>query len=73
MDKFRGNHVLFFAVLVIAAAVSCSSREAEKLERLFETPEFALQNCTGENLSSDDLKGKIWIVDFIFKRFFFVA
>jgi protein SCO1/2 len=68
MDKFQGNHVLFFAVLVIAGLVACSSRKTEKLDRLFEAPEFSLQNCTGEKLSSDDLKGRIWIVDFVFTR-----
>jgi protein SCO1/2 len=68
MDKYTRSCLLFFAILVLAFGVSCSTSETDGLERLFRTPEFSLLNCTGESLSSKDLQGNIWVVDFIFTR-----
>lgn len=44
------------------------SRDAEKLPVLFEVPEFALTNQTGEVVRSTELRGKVWIADIIFTR-----
>lgn len=59
-----------FLVLIgfAAVGVACLSTEPADLEILFEAPDFSLQNCSGEDLSNDDLLGSIWVVDFIFTR-----
>ncbi len=38
------------------------------LEPLLETPAFELVNSAGRTVSSADLAGKVWLVDFIFTR-----
>jgi protein SCO1/2 len=41
---------------------------AENLPEYFEAPEFELINCTEVQVTNADLKGTVWLVDFIFTR-----
>jgi len=52
----------------VTSGIACFTAEPAELERLFEAPAFSLQNCSGEDLSKDDLLGNMWVVDFIFTR-----
>ena len=64
MNKF----LITTAVLLFVLSNSCGDSQEIRFERLFETPDFTLQNCTGEEISKTDLLDRIWIVDFIFTR-----
>jgi len=64
MEKF----LILTAALLVASGISCATPETATFETLFETPDFSLQNCSGENLSRNDLLDHIWVVDFIFTR-----
>jgi len=61
------NKFILTALLVVSIA-SCVTSQEPKLEVLFEAPDFSLQNCTGEDLTKNDLLDHIWLVDFIFTR-----
>jgi protein SCO1/2/putative membrane protein len=43
-------------------------RAAEELPVLAETPSFSFTDQNGKTVSSDDLKGHVWVADFIFTR-----
>ena len=43
-------------------------RDVEQLPVIRAVPEFALTDQNGEEVSTADLRGKIWIADFIFTR-----
>lgn len=62
---------LLFALLVpLAVVVSCAETGPviEVPDRLFEVPSFSLTNCDNRTVSDTDLKGNVWVVDFIFTR-----
>jgi protein SCO1/2 len=64
MEKF----LILTTALLVASGISCAAPETATFETLFETPDFSLQNCSGENLSRNGLLDHIWVVDFIFTR-----
>lgn len=65
--------VLTIVFLITAVATFLYSRygldqtaEPEDLPVFGEVPDFNLMDRTGERVSLDDLRGKIWVADFIF-------
>ncbi|MFC4411224.1 SCO family protein [Chungangia koreensis] len=61
------NKIKFFTILVIGALLisACSSGGFEA-ETDWEVQDFSYENQRGETVSLDDLKGKVWLADFIF-------
>jgi protein SCO1/2 len=55
---------LWFSFLILAAAVSCS-REPE-LQTFYPVPDFSLTDQTDRTVNFRELKGSVWIADFIF-------
>ena len=53
--------------LLLAAPIACA-RRAVPLPVLFELPPFALTERSGRPLTSQDLRGRVWIADFVFTR-----
>lgn len=62
--------VLSIILLLVFLAVGCAEQgpRIEVPDRLFEVPSFSLTNCDNQTISNDDLKGNVWVVDFIFTR-----
>jgi protein SCO1/2 len=55
------------AVLVARRAVSpATSTDLEQLGRYGEVPSFALTERSGRRVTRDDLRGSVWVVDFIY-------
>lgn len=70
-----GRGILFLAAALLAG--SCSRRESAETsadvvspEVVFERdlPEFSFEDQSGRPFGSADLKGKVWVADFIFLR-----
>ena len=63
-----------FLVFVLAVAMGYSMwqasvrRDVEKLPVIRAVPEFSLTDQNGQVVTRDDLRGHIWIADFIFTR-----
>ncbi len=55
----------FFAFLLILLAAACAD-PASKLPRYGAVPHFTLTDSYGQPFDSNALKGKVWIVDFIY-------
>jgi protein SCO1/2 len=61
--------MIFLCVLTMAVGLSGPSLAKEKPSRLAviqKAPEFTLTDQAGEKFSSADLKGKVWLVSFVF-------
>src|SRR6478609_2142992 len=52
------------AFLVSVLAFSCS--RAPKLEMFYPVPDFSLTDQTDRTIALQELKGKVWVADFIF-------
>jgi protein SCO1 len=50
------------------ALFACLAARAEELAPLYPAPEFKLTDQNGQTVTKADLKGKTWVVDFIFTR-----
>jgi protein SCO1/2/putative membrane protein len=59
--------VLLF-VASVASLLSSAPARAQGLPILFPAPPFQLTNQDGQGVSNEDLRGKTWVVDFIFTR-----
>ena len=63
-----------FLLFVLAVAMGYSMwqasvrRDVEQLPVIRAVPEFALTDQSGQTVTNADLRGKIWIADFIFTR-----
>ncbi len=62
-----------FVTLSLTLLVSCSSGTTAsppttELDVLYDAPAFQFTDSTGAQVSRDSLKGRVWIVDFIFTR-----
>jgi protein SCO1 len=55
----------WFFVSLVAAATGCTNR-ASKLPDYGEIPHFTMTDSSGRPFDSGELKGKVWIVDFIY-------
>jgi protein SCO1/2 len=55
----------FFALLLIVLTAACSD-PASKLPRYGAVPHFTLTDSYGQAFDSNVLKGKVWVVDFIY-------
>ena len=53
--------------LLLGPAAACA-RPAPPLPVLFTLPPFALTERSGRPLTSEDLRGSVWIADFVFTR-----
>jgi protein SCO1 len=67
----RQMAVLYVAATLTVAFAGAATwlelKPAEKpLERFKEIPAFALTNQDGERVTLDDLKGKVWLADFVY-------
>jgi len=56
------------AVAVISLALAACSRRPEPLPVLGHVPAFSLSGSDGRTHTHDELKGRIWIADFIFTQ-----
>src|SRR6476646_3268596 len=54
------------AVLVIIAVLGTACRRQAELPRYYSLPDFSLTDQAGKTVSLGDLKGKVWVADFIF-------
>ena len=54
-----------FTLFVLLAVVFGCKREPE-LARLYPLPDFSLTDQTGKTVTLQELKGKVWVADFIF-------
>src|SRR6185295_19525385 len=58
---------LGIACLVILGVRVMNSRHSELFQKSgTSAPDFSFQERSGKSFSSDELKGKVWVVDFIF-------
>lgn len=57
-----------FLCVLLLASLAPFARAAEPLPVLYPAPAFKLTDQDGRTVSLDDLKGKAWVVDFIFTR-----
>ena len=58
---------LALLVLALSGYRVWDSRHSDKLQKnVMQAPEFSFQDRTGRVFSSSELKGKVWVVDFIF-------
>lgn len=66
----KGLPAILFAALLasIAAAIGIVLRGAPPLPRHAHVPAFRLVERSGRAVSLEDLRGKVWIADFIFTR-----
>jgi protein SCO1/2 len=67
------NILSVLVALSLTLLASCSSgttdsSTARELDVLYDAPAFQFTDSTGAQVSRDSLKGKVWIVDFIFTR-----
>ena len=56
----------WFTLLLLTASFGCSEPEAPP--RLLQVPAFALTSQTGAPFGSEQLRGEVWIANFIFTR-----
>lgn len=71
VSRFRMWLLLASGLFVLGAILllrGIAPADPPALPRLFQVPEFTLQNCTGETVTREDLSGKIWLVNFMFTR-----
>ncbi|MCK6455257.1 MAG: SCO family protein [Phycisphaerae bacterium] len=54
------------AVALLLIAAGCNSRDAAPLPVIAEVPDFSLVNELGRPITRGDLRGRIWVADFIF-------
>jgi protein SCO1/2 len=52
--------------IIVVLTISCSSTKQEALPVLGTVPDFTLTERSGQPLGLNDLRGSIWIADFIF-------
>jgi protein SCO1/2 len=65
---------LFFAsclklslrTIIVVLTISCSPAKEEPLPILSAVPDFTLTERSGQQFGLDDLRGQIWVADFIF-------
>jgi cytochrome oxidase Cu insertion factor (SCO1/SenC/PrrC family) len=61
----KQSGIAFIAILLVLTAVSCAD-PASKLPRYGAVPHFTLTDSHGRPFDSNALKGKVWVVDFIY-------
>lgn len=63
------HHIAAFAMLTVLAVVGCQrSSEAvwDELPRIKQAPSFVVTNYDGQQLSSEQLRGRPWVASFMF-------
>ncbi len=65
-DTFKKITFAVFGLIILLAGVSYMVQNHKPLPVLGMLPEFSLTNATGDQIGLDDLKGKVWVADFIF-------
>ncbi len=58
--------VAYLPLLYIALLSGCTQTPARTLPDYYAVPSFALYNQDGNVFSSEELKGRVWVADFIF-------
>ncbi len=58
--------VLGLAAVVVVAVLSFRNRPGSELDRLGPAPQFTLTSQAGTPFSSTELKGQVWLADFMF-------
>src|SRR5687768_9883733 len=58
----------WFLVILGMCLAGVGARAAEELPVLAEVPAFGFTDQNGKAVSSDDLKGHVWVADFVFTR-----
>ena len=64
----RNDVTRFFVIVLIFLTLFCTTLFAAKLPIFGKVPEFSFVDQNGKPFSNSDLKGKVWIADFIFTR-----
>jgi protein SCO1/2 len=62
----RGLTLALAGVIAVAAGSGC--RRAEPLPVLGTVPPFTLTERSGRTVGADDLRGSVWVADFVFTR-----
>ena len=68
LNERLGNLTIWFAVFLIGALVVALLLEPSpvSLEVLGDVPPFSMLDSSGKRFGSDDLKGKVWVADFMY-------
>lgn len=67
MNKiFKKITFIIFGLIILLAGVSKILQNQMQLPVLGTLPEFSLTNANGEQIELVDMKGKVWVADFIF-------
>ena len=59
------KQLVFFLCLAVPVLI-CACKQEPELTRLYPVPDFSLIDQSGTAVTLADLKGKVWIADFIF-------
>lgn len=52
----------------VSWAAACAPEQSPSLPRLLEVPDFELTSASGAVVRAGDLRGKVWVADFVFTR-----
>jgi protein SCO1/2 len=66
MKLFFSCFRLILSAAVLTLAISCSSDKQEPLPILSTVPDFTLTERSGQPFGLNDLRGQVWVADFIF-------
>lgn len=66
MGRFRISLLLWFALLLAGLALPLILRKAPELPELGEAPRLLMTDSTGTEFDSNDLRGKVYLVNFFF-------
>src|SRR3954465_3687189 len=60
----RAGRPFLFILFILTIAISC--KRQRDLETFYPVPDFSLTDQTDRTVTFQELKGKIWVADFIF-------
>jgi protein SCO1/2 len=66
MQYYLYSYLILFSLIT---AIGCTNKSTtEKLEDFGTVGDFSFLERNGEQISQDDLKGKVWLASFVFTR-----
>src|SRR5215475_9533102 len=55
-----------FLIVLLLSVLTLSCHRASRLETFYPVPDFSLTDQTDKTVTLHELKGKVWVADFIF-------
>ena len=65
---FWGGQIVLFGGIIGSLALYVFRHGQHPLPQYTQVPEFTLTECSGKKISLADLRGQVWVADFIFTR-----